>query len=192
MGIVFPEEGGVCRIDAYTDSDWASDTITRRSVTGGVIMVAGCKLFSQAKGQDTVSTSSCQAETIAASDFMKEACLIQHVLDFVGFGVLLVVLHMDSSSARSFLHRKGAGSMKHIDVRHMWLQEVSGKGIFISKKVPRDVNIADLLNHAAGKKEIETLVPLMGMQIISGKSGFPKIEAKLVNGSGPAYNDCTD
>ena len=123
----FPVKGEVKQIDIFADTDWVSDMITRKAVMGGVIMAGGCKLFSCSRGQDTIATSACNAEVLAASDIMKEGILLQYVLEFVGFGFLIIQFHMDSSSGRSFLHRKGPGTMEHIDVKDYGFRKFQAK-----------------------------------------------------------------
>ena len=47
LGTFFPSEGRVSQIDAYLDGDWGCDESDRKSVSGAVIMVAGCRMHSQ-------------------------------------------------------------------------------------------------------------------------------------------------
>ena len=53
---------------AYTDSDWASDPITRWSVTGYHLKLAGSPFAWQSRAQTTVAHSSTEAEYMALSD----------------------------------------------------------------------------------------------------------------------------
>ena len=59
-------------------------------------------------------------------------------------------LHLlgDSSASYGTLQRQGAGRIKHLQTRQLWLQEkVHGKEVSI-EKIPREYNWADLLTHA--------------------------------------------
>ena len=58
-----------------------------------------------------------ESEIMAMSELLKEALLFQYNLMFVGYGELRVVLHTDADVARSFVHKRGVGRMKHLDVR---------------------------------------------------------------------------
>jgi hypothetical protein len=92
-------------IEYGSDSDWAPDRVTRRSVSACLIQVEGCTMHGQCRGQDTVATSSTQAEIIAATDGMKEALLTQYLLHFLGMGFRTIRLKLDSSGVVSFTHR---------------------------------------------------------------------------------------
>jgi hypothetical protein len=51
MGIVFnsePVDDKVLKI--FSDSDWATDTVTRQSTSGAVIMAGGCRLHAHSRG----------------------------------------------------------------------------------------------------------------------------------------------
>ena len=95
----------VKRLEVYTDSDWASDQVTRKSTSGAVIMVEGMRLHAHSRGQASVALSSCEAEVMA------------EVLMFVGLGHYEIEIKVDSSAAHAFFHRRGVGRMKHIDSR---------------------------------------------------------------------------
>ena len=41
----------VKRLEVYTDSDWASDQVTRKSTSGAVIMAEGMRLHAHSRGQ---------------------------------------------------------------------------------------------------------------------------------------------
>ena len=42
------------RLEIYTDSDWASDQVTRKSTSGAVIMTEGMRLHAHSRGQTSV------------------------------------------------------------------------------------------------------------------------------------------
>ena len=54
---------------SYTDSDWASDKITRKSQTGYFFMIASAIFSWQSKVQKIIALSSTEAEYMALSDF---------------------------------------------------------------------------------------------------------------------------
>ena len=56
---------------------------------------------------------------MSKSELLEEAKLTQYDLEFCGMGLLPSVLHTDAM----LLHKRGGGRMKHLDVRHCWLQE---------------------------------------------------------------------
>ena len=156
----------VKRLEVYTDSDWASDQTTRKSTSGAVIMAEGMRLHAHSRGQASVALSSCEAEVMAASEGIKEA-LLQEVLMFAGLGHYEIEVKVDSSAAHAFFHRRGVGRMKHIDSRILWLQDLIAAGGVRLKKIPRTQNLADMLTHTPGAKELEVFLPLMGLRCCS-------------------------
>ena len=55
-------EPGETILEVYTDSDWASDKGTRRSVSCATMFAGGCLLYSSSRTQRLVSLSSAEAE----------------------------------------------------------------------------------------------------------------------------------
>ena len=55
-------------LHCYVDADWASDTRTRRSMTGIGMYLAGAPVAYRARLQPTVAMSTTESEFIAASD----------------------------------------------------------------------------------------------------------------------------
>ena len=97
--------------------------MSRRSVTGGALFHGNHLIKSWAKQKVVVATSSAEAELYACSKACSEALGAQTLLRDLGKEVTVSV-HMDSSSALSMAQRAGLGKAKHIDVQHLWMQEL--------------------------------------------------------------------
>ena len=52
-------------LDAYSDSDWGGDLVTRRSTSGGCILRGDHLLMHWSRTQQVVSLSSAEAELVA-------------------------------------------------------------------------------------------------------------------------------
>ena len=107
----------VKRLEIYTDSDWVSDQVTRKSTSDAVIMTEGMRLHAHSRGQTSVVLDSCEAEVMTASEGIKETLLLQEVLMFTDLGHYEIEIKMDSSATHVFFYRRGVGRMKHIDSR---------------------------------------------------------------------------
>ena len=107
--------------------------------------------------------SSGEGEIVATSELMKDGIMVQFNLEFAGMGSLPIQMFTDASVARQFVHRLGVGRMKHLDVRLCWLQDQHKKGVFISKKIPRDENPADMLTHVPAAKDIVKFREMLGL-----------------------------
>ncbi len=89
--------------------------------------------------QAPVALSSAEAEYYAMVDATTRAVGIRAML--LELGVLCrgpIELFSDSSAARGFTARKGLGKMRHLEVRHLWLQaEVSSHRVVLRRVAGR-------------------------------------------------------
>ena len=111
-------------------------------------MVCGCRLHSHSRTTGQHALSSGESESICMSEVLEGAKLMQYNIKFCGMGLLPIVLHTDADAARAFCCKRGVGRMKHLDVRHCWLQEELEKGNFKVKRVDRKLNACDMLTHS--------------------------------------------
>ena len=71
-------------VQCYSDSDWAGDKRTRRSVSGGALFRGRHLLKTWSKQQVVVATSSAEAELYAASKASSEALGVRTLLADLG------------------------------------------------------------------------------------------------------------
>ena len=107
------------------------------------------------------------SQLMAASEGIKEALLLQEVFMFAGLGHNEIQVKADNSAAHAFFHRRGVGRMRHIDSRILRLQGLIAAGGVRLKKIPRTPNLADMLTHTPGAKELEVILPLIGLRCCS-------------------------
>ena len=88
------------------------------------------------------------------TEALKEALQMQYSMEFIGFGTLPIDVSVDASVARQFVYKKGVGKMKHLELRHLWLQDLRERGIYSVRKVPRLENEADVLTHSPSAAEL--------------------------------------
>ena len=164
MSTVFPAKEAPTKISCYVDGDWGGDEVDRKSVMGGAIMVAGCRMRARSRGAQSHALSSAESEIMSASELLREAKALQHLLKSVGFGELPIEMLTDAAAAKAFMHRRGAGRMKHMDIRCMWLQEECERGGYIPKKLPREFNASDMLTKVLAQEKIDKLLKLIRLQ----------------------------
>ena len=119
---------------------------TRRSTSGGAIMRGAHLISHWARTQQLVALSSAEAELNAAVKAAQEGLGIAHLEEEFGRWIV-VQLYGDSSANHGIIARQGAGKVKHLTVRQLWLQQQSELGVCLHKKIPRAINCADLLTH---------------------------------------------
>ena len=149
-------------LTVFTDSDWAGDRPTRKSVSSWVIMLDGFLLSAGARTQSVIAHSSCEAEYIAATAATCEAKYIQALFLTCGQHVN-IHLRSDSSGTIGVASRRGLQRLRHLDVRFLWLQaETANKNVRISK-VPGPENVAGANTKPTDRRSLEFCRMNMGV-----------------------------
>ncbi len=171
-----PEEEAQ-QVTVYVDSDWAGCRSSRRSTSGGVLMVGRHVLRTWSSTQSTVATSSGEAELIAMFEGATRGCGMQAILTEMGLQPVLSVLRVctDSSVAKSFVATRGVGKMRHLEVKLLWMQEQVRKQRLKVSKVKGTANIADALTKYHS---------LLKLRELGGPHGI-RVAARAVETVGP-------
>jgi hypothetical protein len=69
-----------CHIKGYTDSNWAGDTSTCKSISGYLFLGAGAPIAWGSNKQPIVVLFTCEAEYVAASDASREITWLRNLL----------------------------------------------------------------------------------------------------------------
>ena len=115
------QEPSRAHLEVHVDSDWAGDTITRRS-TSGVIARRGRHLLRHSSTvQNVIGLSSAESKYYALTKGGCSGLGLQSL--FADWNLKLQLsLHTDSSSAKTIASRRGTGkSTRHIQTRMLWL-----------------------------------------------------------------------
>ena len=144
--IKFPFQSKPVKLTGYSDSDWAGCVRTRRSTSGGCIL-HGCHLIHHfSSTQANVALSSAEAELNAAVKIITECCGIRNFGKEMGLD-FSVDIKIDSSAAQGILTRRGAGKIKHLEAKQLWVQELITEKKVSSFKIPRAENPSDCFTH---------------------------------------------
>ena len=76
-------------------------------------------------------------------------------------------LYTDSSAARFFAARRGVGRMRHLEVRHLWLQEEISSHRVQLRKVAGEANPADLMTKYLSIRQVLKCLEFLGLRWIS-------------------------
>ena len=144
----------------YVDSDYAGDTADRKSTSGFVFLQAGGAVSWGSKKQSTVSSSTTEAEYVAAGLGVREARWFQKLGgDLEGWGEQgkeggwvggaaagPIQLYSDSTSALSLLNNNMISARsKHIDVCYHVAREQVDLGTVVFTYCPTDKMKVDML-----------------------------------------------
>ena len=131
-------------VDVWTDTDFAGCKVTRRSTSGGVVMMGGHCVKTYSKTQESIALSSGESEFYGIVQAACHGLGIKGVLEDLGVPIKIRI-RTDSSAAKSIASRRGVGKVRHIDVRELWVQERTQRGDIEIVKVKGEDNIADIL-----------------------------------------------
>ena len=173
-------------LDVFTDSDWAGCRKSRKSTSGGTVMLGGHCLKTWSRTQAIVAKSSAEAELYGvvkgAAEGMGMATLIGDLGDKVG-----IQMHLDAAAAKGIIERRGLSKIRHLDVNILWLQEVCARKVVPLKKVPGVDNPADLTTKHLQSALIEKNVKKMNMSFETGRAEkaakLHTINYKVANGN---------
>ena len=162
------EEGAQLKV--YTDSDWAGCLRTRKSTSGGVILLGQHCIKTWSLTQSSIALSSAEAEYYAMVEGATKGIGVRTMLGEIGLEVKLT-LATGSSAAKSLASRRGIGKIWHLDTKWLWLQAEVASGSIRLEKVPGEKNPADLLTKYKGRTEVARLLAEMSIAVLCSKFG---------------------
>lgn len=116
MGLCF---GGDGDLEACCDANFAADRDTRRSTTGWLLCWNGAAVSWCSRRQQTVSTSTAEAEYIAAAAVTEEALWFCKLLVDLGEPLTKIKIGEDNNACLAMVSNpEGTGRAKHIDIAH--------------------------------------------------------------------------
>ena len=136
----------------YSDSDWAGCKVTRKSTSGTVLFLGKHLLSFACRLQKSVALSSGEAELVAQTAGVGDALGVRNLLS--EFGIHSSILSLcDSSAARGICNRSGVGRLRHLELRHLWIQGYVRSGVVVVRWISRRENPSDALTHVASGEE---------------------------------------
>ena len=113
-------------LKAYSDADWAGCKSTRKSTTGGCIMVGTHAIKVWSKTQSLIALSSGESELYATLRAAAEALGVISMMRDMGYSVSGEIWS-DASAALGIIHRTGLGKTRHIDTGLLWIQQTAAE-----------------------------------------------------------------
>ena len=123
----FKYQKSVQEVQVWTDSDHAGCHRTRKSTSGGVIMLGHHMIKSWSTTQTVIALSLGEAEYYSMVKGGSVGLGVQAMLTEIGVPLNLV-LKCDASAAVGIVMRRGLGRVRHIDLSQLWLQEKVAQG----------------------------------------------------------------
>jgi hypothetical protein len=135
----------VWKLVLYSDSDWAGDKQTRKSVAGFVMFLCGVPIMWRSRQMKAVTLSSTEAEYYAVSEAVKEILFVVQVLMDMGIAVETPILvRVDNMGAVYMTANPSSSSRtRHVDTRWHFVRELAEQGLVEILFVKTEDNLSD-------------------------------------------------
>ena len=133
-------------ITGYSDSDYAKDTDTRRSVSGTAVFLEGSPVSMRSNTQKSVTLSVTEAEQAAAVSCAQDMLFVMRLIESMGLKVKKpMILKLDNKGAHDLSHNWTIGGRtRHVDVRMNFLRELKEEGVVLTEWIAGESNPTDL------------------------------------------------
>jgi hypothetical protein len=163
LGLWYPKGSGL-ELMGYSDSDHAGCKIDRKSTTGGCHFLGGKLVSWTSKKQTSVSTSTAEAEYVAAASCCAQILWMKNQLLDYGVKYKNTPIFCDNTSAIAITHNPVMHSKtKHIDIRYHFIRDHVMKGDIEIHFVPTDKQLADVFTKPLDDKTFKHLISELGM-----------------------------
>ncbi|KAD4981808.1 hypothetical protein E3N88_18479 [Mikania micrantha] len=163
LGLWYPNDDNF-ELTAYSDSDYGGCKRDFKSTS------AGCQFFGnrlvtwQCKKQTSVSTSTCEAEYIAAASCCSQIIWIQQQLRDYGLHFSNTPIYVDNTAAIAVTKNPVQHSKtKHIDIKYHFIRDCFEKKLIDVVKIHTDHQKADLFTKAFDKPRFLYLLSANGV-----------------------------
>jgi hypothetical protein len=134
------------RLIAYSDSDFSTDKTDSKSTTGYVVTLNGCTISWCTGKQKAVSTSTVEAEYIAACAATKEVIWLHYLLtEILGCVFETPLLLLDNAGAEALTQNEGVSNKtKHIRYSHHYIRNCHENKMIVIRHIAGTENPADM------------------------------------------------
>jgi hypothetical protein len=151
----------------FCDADYGGDITSRKSTTGMFVAWEGHPVMWLSKLQPIVTTSTTEAEFVAAATATKEGLWLRKLLAEIATCTLQVDLFCDNQSTVHLMTQNTAGvsgRSKHIDVQFMFLRERCQRGEVNATWIPTQRQLADIFTKPLSKTQFVPFREAIGVK----------------------------
>ena len=145
------------KLTAWVDADHASCPDTRRSVSGGAVMLGGGAVSWFSRAQRITATATSESEYVALAEVVNELRFLRQVKAFMVPPIdYNIRVHEDNEGAIKMAeNRFSSRRTRHIDVKHHMVRDAVDGGIIRVEYVKSREQHADVLTKAIDAKSFE-------------------------------------
>jgi hypothetical protein len=142
-----------------SDTSFADDEATRRSLQGHITLLFGGPVNWKAGRQDTVTTSTTEAELLALQRSAAETISINRLFRDISFdlGAPLKLFCDNLQTIRLVVNdaKRLTIRLRHVDIQNIWLKQEFKKGTFKIEYLPTNLMPADGLTKNLSRQKFE-------------------------------------
>ena len=169
--LTYQPGGAHSTFSVFSDADWASDKVDRKSVSGSIAMFYGGPISWSSKKQRSVATSSCESEYMALALCTKQGQWIAQIFrdlgmpKYIGPNTRMVQMFGDNQGAialtkNAHLHERS----KHIDIAYHFIRDLAEKGQLKVDFVPTQEMVADGMTKPLERVAFERFKEQLGIR----------------------------
>ena len=164
-GLFYPVQSNL-KVAGFSDADWASCLMTRKSLTGYCIFLGHSLISWKTKKQATVSRSSTEAEYRSMATTTCELVWLTYLLKDLHIPVKVpITLFCDNKAAQQIAanpcyHER----TKHLDIDCHFTRDKVQDGFLQTAYIPTNLQLADIMTKALGSVQHTFLSDKLGLQ----------------------------
>src|SRR6185312_2816204 len=157
-----------------SDASFADNSVDRKSSQGYVMQLFGGTIGWRANKQDTVTTSTTEAELLALSQATKESMFVSRLLKEIAICVDSKTIQIQCDNQQTIkLVNKEVGllqtKLRHVNIHDHWIRQETEKGTISVNYVPTREMVADGLTKALSSQPFKVFIDRLGLVDIEGK-----------------------
>jgi hypothetical protein len=144
-------------IRGISDSDFAKDLETRKSVSGNSTFLCGAPVIQRSTMQRIVALSVTEAELFAAKNNAQDMLYTNRILESLGLQVQLpMILEVDNKGAVDLVNNYSVGGRtRHLETRQYLLRQLKEENIIKVIWTPGELNSSDFYTKNLARTDFE-------------------------------------
>ena len=140
LGATFP-----LIVRTYIDASFAVHPDVKSHTGVCISLGTGC-FYAKSTGQKINTTSSCQAELVAAAKGRQQSIYSAYFIEEQGYLIPMVIVHQDNMSAIKLIEngRSSSELTRHIEIGYYWLKDLVSGGLIHVIYCPTREMLADI------------------------------------------------
>ena len=167
LGLMYERKKSI-NLTAYSDSDWAGDTVDRKSTSGYLFVVNNTPVAWSSTKQRTIALSSTESEIIGIVNAVKECIWLRALFeDFQCTFKKATIIYGDNMSANQIIKNNiNNERSKHISIRYSFIKDLIDQNVFKIEKIESKRNLSDILTKALPYASIESFKQNINLRIV--------------------------